>query len=1177
MSKKYTTNFLEDTNGSTGSSNQVLVSTVSGIDWVDASGSGIIGGPYLPLSGGGMTGTLVIGSQQLKFSDAGRLFMGDSNDLQIYHDGSNSYINDVGAGDLYLQTNGTNMFLRDNASGNTFIAMNTGTADVSLRQNGNIKLTTTSTGVTVTGAATATTFLGDLNGTINTVTTAVTKANATNDTTVATTAFVQNLIGTIPAGLVFQGTWDAANNTPTLTSGSGTTGHFYIVSTSGNTNLDGVTDWVTGDWAVFIEQGGTDEWEKIDNSSVLDGTGTGQTVTLWSGSGTSNTLTNAPITVNGTTSTFAGDVTLVGGALSISSDGSNGVTFTESGNGDFTIDAPDDIRLDVGGGDIVLRVAGTEFGRISKVTNNLSITSSVTDSDILLMPNGAGNVGIGNTNPSEKLEIGENGVQDNSIRINSDASGSYLKIKSQGNLSGLQATNNQNLNLNSEGVSGYFTVTTAGSERMKVNYNGNVGIGTTNPTEILHLSSDDTNLWTRIDNTNWVGGEFSGLWFRHGTQDYYSTQIKSYVEGGSSEVSLKFLTSINSATNQAMTIRGDGNVGIGTNSPSAALHVVKGTANTYPTPSTNADVFIVENKNAGNGVGGGMTIFSDNGGTGNIYFGDEQSNQVAGITCDNMNGNTELFFTTNGNNERLRIDGNGNVGIGTTSPLYKLDIDETTTNNLIVSRFKHNQSGVASAMQLENRAGAVNSAFDINWGLNSSGNQGTIGVVRTNLPAAGGSEMYFKTSYGEVMRIDGSGNVGIGKTVTNYKLDVLGAGNFETSGTAYGNTALRLYNPDGNTTQPGGLTLGLVSGDFYSQIEAYHLAGTAGAGIVQMGSYDANSRSIIYAGTTQVETTATRIRLRVSGSDVLYASNTGNVGIGTTSPSAKLQIQQSADNIGIRVFGFDDRSSEYVSIHDNGSSGTFASTGNIKLQSGGSGYAFIDSASDIYIDVGASSNDFKFRVPGIGEIFTIKGSGNVGIGTTSPAEKLHVFGGAAAIEIDSTTNEASLKYDNSTTTAVIKLANNDLKTELGGSEKMRILANGNVGIGTTTPDYHLQVTGGISAGGKVTYTKSAGSLDTTGYAVAGLTTSSNDQSAGFVFTCFGHTGKYQKVVYSCWNVTGTWNTSKVINEGTNDFDIEASANGTTITFTFKSRSGTKSYTPRVTVEATGTSINNTYA
>ena len=50
-----------DTGGSPGTSNQVLVSTATGVDWVDGSGSGIIGGPYLPLAGGTMTGQLVYG------------------------------------------------------------------------------------------------------------------------------------------------------------------------------------------------------------------------------------------------------------------------------------------------------------------------------------------------------------------------------------------------------------------------------------------------------------------------------------------------------------------------------------------------------------------------------------------------------------------------------------------------------------------------------------------------------------------------------------------------------------------------------------------------------------------------------------------------------------------------------------------------------------------------------------------------------------------------------------------------------------------------------------------------------------------------------------------------------------------------------------------------------------
>ena len=183
---------------------------------------------------------------------------------------------------------------------------------------------------------TAPTFSGDLNGTINTVTTATTKGNSTNDTTVATTAFVQNVIGTIPAGLVFQGTWNASTNSPTLTSGSGTTGNFYIVSVAGSTNLDGITDWQVGDWAVFIEQGASDQWEKIDNSSVLSGSGTGGSFAGWSGSGTSVTLGNAPVTFSGNNSTFANDIFVPqnkGIFFNGASDFSSGIAGTSAGQG----------------------------------------------------------------------------------------------------------------------------------------------------------------------------------------------------------------------------------------------------------------------------------------------------------------------------------------------------------------------------------------------------------------------------------------------------------------------------------------------------------------------------------------------------------------------------------------------------------------------------------------------------------------------------------------------------------------------------------------------------------------------------------------------------------------------------------------------------------------------------
>ena len=140
---------------------------------------------------------------------------------------------------------------------------------------------------------------------------ATTQANATDNTTVATTAYVKNLIGEIPAGLSFEGTWNADTDTPDLSALTANNGQFWIVSVNGSTDLSGITDWKVGDWAIYVIDGaGANGWQKVDNSSVLDGQGTGQRVSLWSGSGDSNSLTNAPITVSGNDVTFTGLVTV---------------------------------------------------------------------------------------------------------------------------------------------------------------------------------------------------------------------------------------------------------------------------------------------------------------------------------------------------------------------------------------------------------------------------------------------------------------------------------------------------------------------------------------------------------------------------------------------------------------------------------------------------------------------------------------------------------------------------------------------------------------------------------------------------------------------------------------------------------------------------------------------------
>ena len=65
--------------------------------------------------------------------------------------------------------------------------------------------------------------------------------------------------------LNYQGAWNANTNSPTLTSSTGTKGYYYVVSVAGTTNLNGITDWQIGDWAVFNGS----VWQKIDNTDAV--------------------------------------------------------------------------------------------------------------------------------------------------------------------------------------------------------------------------------------------------------------------------------------------------------------------------------------------------------------------------------------------------------------------------------------------------------------------------------------------------------------------------------------------------------------------------------------------------------------------------------------------------------------------------------------------------------------------------------------------------------------------------------------------------------------------------------------------------------------------------------------------------------------------------------------------
>ena len=127
---------------------------------------------------------------------------------------------------------------------------------------------------------------------------------------------VSQLPAAVLGALSYQGTWNASTNTPTLTSSVGTKGYYYVVSVAGSTNLNGITDWQVGDWAVYNGS----IWQKIDNTDAVTSVN-GYTGTV--------VLTNTDISGFGTMSTQnANSVAITGGAI----DGTTiGATTTSTG------------------------------------------------------------------------------------------------------------------------------------------------------------------------------------------------------------------------------------------------------------------------------------------------------------------------------------------------------------------------------------------------------------------------------------------------------------------------------------------------------------------------------------------------------------------------------------------------------------------------------------------------------------------------------------------------------------------------------------------------------------------------------------------------------------------------------------------------------------------------------
>ena len=206
---------------------------------------------------------------------------------------------------------------------------------------------------------------------------------------------VSELPAAVLGALSYQGTWDASTNTPTLTSSVGTKGYYYVVSVAGNTNLNGITDWLVGDWAVY---NGT-VWQKVDNTetvtSVNGQTGavvltqsdisgtvpTTRTITAGTGlTGGGDLSANRTLAIDSTVATLTGSQTLTNKTIS----GANN-TLTNIGNGSLTNSA------------ITINGSSTSLGgsiNVGTVTS-VGLTSSASSLAITNTPiTSSGNIGI---------------------------------------------------------------------------------------------------------------------------------------------------------------------------------------------------------------------------------------------------------------------------------------------------------------------------------------------------------------------------------------------------------------------------------------------------------------------------------------------------------------------------------------------------------------------------------------------------------------------------------------------------------------------------------------------------------------------------------------------------------------------------------------------------------------